>query len=245
VEAPREDVLNECDRLKSIAPGREILATGHDLPRHRHFEPYAIVVVAGAFDQVGYAGRVRVVAGDLLVQPALDCHANRLAHPRGATIVRLPWRDVVGFGGVYALRDLDAVVRAAERDVHAAVELARAHVRRRAAVVDLPDLLATALGDDHALRLGDWAERTGLARETVSRAFASAYGVSPRRFRRELRARAACLQLARSGEGLAAIAAATGYADQAHMTRDVRRLVGMSPVAWRRDPRVARYLRAA
>ncbi len=46
--------------------------------------------MAGAFEQASYAGRVTVRAGDLMVQPTLDCHANGLPS-RHAHVLRLPW----------------------------------------------------------------------------------------------------------------------------------------------------------
>jgi hypothetical protein len=68
--------LNECDGaaappaprrpLRTVPWGREALPSGHDQSRHQHLHPYAIVVISGQFDQVGYAGRIRVRAGDLL-----------------------------------------------------------------------------------------------------------------------------------------------------------------------------------
>jgi AraC-like DNA-binding protein len=245
--------LNECDRpaaagaspgpaLRTVPWGREVLPSGHDRSRHQHLHPYAIVVIAGQFDQVGYAGRIRVSAGDLLVQPTLDAHANQMPRTRGAHILRLPWPDADDLGGAIALDDLDAVVRTAERDPRAATALARAQTalagppRRR--VHDLPDLLAAGLAAGDVPDLAGWAERHGVARETASRAFTAAFGVPARQFRAELRARAAWLQIVRTRAGLAAIAAATGFADQAHMTRHVRALTGASPARWRRDPRV-------
>ena len=46
----------------------------------------------------------------------------------------------------------------------------------------------------------------------------------------------AWLAIARTHTPLAAIAADTGFADQAHMTRSVKDVTGASPGAWR-DPR--------
>jgi AraC-like DNA-binding protein len=222
--------------------GRERLPSGDDRSRHQHLHPYAIVVIAGQFDQVGYAGRIRVSAGDLLVQPTLDAHANQMPRSRGADILRLPWSDADDLGGALPLDDVDAIVRAAERDLRAAVALACAQAalagppRRR--LLDLPDLLAAELATGDVPDLASWAERRGVARETASRAFTAAFGVPARQFRCELRARAAWLQIVRTRDGLAAIGAAAGFADQAHMTRHIRALTGASPAHWRRDPRV-------
>jgi AraC-like DNA-binding protein len=224
--------------LKSITHGCERLAPGHDLPRHRHLAAYAIVVVAGAFEQDGYAGRLRVRAGDLLVQPTLDAHANRLPPGRGATILRLPWPTVAldDLGGAFALPDPDAIVRAAERDLPAAVAAVHAQLGgapRRPAADDAPDQLAAAFAGGRVASLAGWAAARGVARETLSREFTAAFGVSARQFRAELRARAAWLRIVCTRDPLITIAATAGFADQAHMTRHVRALTGAPPSAWR------------
>jgi AraC-like DNA-binding protein len=234
--------------LKTIIPGCQDIAPGHHLARHRHLQPYAIVLIRGGFDQVGYAGRVRVQTGDLLIQPTLDAHANRMpARFQGATILRLPWGDVDGVGGVFELPDLDAVVRAAERDLVEAARVVRAQWLQnptpRTAANDLPDRLATDLVARRVASLARWADQLGVARETVSRAFSAAFGVPARRFRAELNARAAWLRIVRTRDSLAHIAAAIGFADQAHMTRSVRDLTGASPAAWRRDHRTLAFCR--
>jgi len=71
----------------------------------------------------------------------------------------------------------------------------------------------------------------------VSRAFRQAWGVDARRYRCELRARNAWLQITTTTHSLASIAMATAFADQAHMTHGVRALTGRSPGAWRDRPR--------
>ena len=69
------------------------------------------------------------------------------------------------------------------------------------------------------------------SRETVSRPFTQAWGIDARRYRSELRARKAWLQITTTTESLANIAMATAFADQAHMTREVSRLSGLTPAA--------------
>lgn len=219
--------------LREVKPGRETVPRGLVMPRHRHLDAYALIVIAGSIDQASYAGRVRLRAGEILVQPTLDCHSNGTS---GAQVLRLPWPEVEGLGGAYRLDNLDEIVRTAERDAHDASLMAQASVARMSACAsadDWPDLLANDLARGSADRLLDWAERHGLQPETVSRGFARAYGIGPAAFARELKLRAAWLRVARSRATFATIAAETGFADQAHMTRTMRAVAGTTPRAIR------------
>jgi AraC-like DNA-binding protein len=82
------------------------------------------------------------------------------------------------------------------------------------------------------LRRGESVERVAAAvgyssRQLRRRSFA-AFGYGPKTLARVLRFDRA-LRLARRGLALAEVAARVGYADQAHLTREVRALAGMSP----------------
>ena len=55
-----------------------------------------------------------------------------------------------------------------------------------------------------------------------------ATGMSPHAYQRQARVRRACA-LIRLGQPLADVAAAAGFADQAHLTRVFRRVVGVTP----------------
>jgi AraC-like DNA-binding protein len=226
--------------LKSVAFGPDFVPRDAHLPRHRHLEAYAIVLVRGVFDQVSYAGRVRVTEGDVLIQPTLDCHANRMVSD-GARIFRLPWEHGGGLGGLYRLRDLDAVARIAERDAAEATLCVRDQLRqgahRKAGASDWPDVFAAQLVSGDVTAIGGWAEQLGLARETVARGFVKAYGVSPRRFRLETKVRNAWLAVVETNESLASIAARLGFSDQPHLTRAMSELTGWTPAAWRRMSR--------
>jgi AraC-like DNA-binding protein len=125
----------------------------------------------------------------------------------------------------------------AERDSIAAADLVVSSLMAPlASPGDWPDLLAAALRDNPALGLTDWAERMGLAVETVARGFKRAYGVSPKRYRADVRALQAWRLIPRSTLPLAQLALALGFTDQAHMTRDVAALTGRTPGALRRGP---------
>jgi AraC-like DNA-binding protein len=225
------------ENFRQITPGIETLPCSFSLPRHRHLQAYATVVLAGSFEESGYVGRIRATAGDVLIHPALDCHENQMISA-GVKLIRLNWTDESGVGGLYSLDDVDEIARAAEKDVIAAKHLLEHTLRKRRDPSsgqrnDWPDLLLTQLKRNSPAEIGEWAEEIGLARETVSRGFTAAYGVTPSVLRAELRARRAWLRITRSSDCLCTIAAETGFADQAHMTRWIHRITGAPPAAWR------------
>jgi len=222
--------------LRNIVAGRDCFPPGHEIGRHRHERAYAIFTLAGSMHQVSYAGRIVTKPGQLLVQPTLDCHANK-AGPLGVRILRLPWPRECGLGGLFELLEADRIIRLADKDPVAAAswacELVRGTEPAKPQFDDWEDLLAAELAAGKVPRLQQWAAARGLTAETVSRGFARRYHCSPARFRCELRARNAWLRLTGSGLPLAEVAAEAGFADQAHMTRSVARLTGMPPGYWR------------
>lgn len=80
--------------------------------------------------------------------------------------------------------------------------------------------------------LAELATLAGLSRYQVLRGFQKQYGLPPHRWLLCLRAERA-RALIRSGLSLAASAARSGFADQAHMTRSFVRVYGFTPGAWR------------
>ena len=78
----------------------------------------------------------------------------------------------------------------------------------------------------------DLAEAAGCSRFALYRGFQRAYGMAPSDYQRQLRLRAARRLLAR-GDAVAEVAAATGFADQSHLTRWFVRCYGMTPRAFR------------
>ena len=229
--------------FRHITPGIETLPSSFSLPRHRHLRAYATVVLAGSFEESGYVGRIRATPGDVLIHPALDCHANQMVSA-GVKLIRLDWPDNSEIHGLYHLDEVDELARTAEKDVIQATLLLRCALRTRSLPSpgrrnDWPDLLLAELARNASTEIGMWAEVNGLARETVSRGFAAAYGIAPSVFRAELRARSAWLRITRGSDCLCRIATDTGFADQAHMTRWIHRMTGAPPAVWRRNPSVA------
>jgi AraC-like DNA-binding protein len=225
--------------FRRVTPGIETLPCSFSLPRHRHLRAYATVVLAGSFEESGYSGRIRATAGDVLIHPAMDCHANRMVSA-GVKLMRLDWPDTSGVGGLYHLDNIDELARTAERDVaEATLLLERTLLMGKLPSPgqrnDWPDLLLMDLSRNASTEIGVWAEVNGLARETVSRGFTAAYGITPSVLRAELRARSAWLLITRGSDCLSGIAADTGFSDQAHMTRWIHRITGAPPAAWRRS----------
>jgi AraC-like DNA-binding protein len=131
------------------------------------------------------------------------------------------------------IADPDSIARLAEQDVGAAARAAAASLPCDAADEDWPDMLASALRSCRPFSLGTWASQHRLAAATVTRGFRKAYGITPARYRAEIRARRAWQAVHASADPLAAIAGDGGFADQAHMTRAVRQVTGQPPGRWR------------
>ncbi|AYF79135.1 AraC family transcriptional regulator [Nocardia yunnanensis] len=72
------------------------------------------------------------------------------------------------------------------------------------------------------------ADELGTGARRLHRISLDAFGYGPKTLARVLRLQRA-LTLARGGMRLTDVAAAAGYSDQAHLTRDVRELTGLSP----------------
>lgn len=217
-----------------VRPGGEIAREqgARHVGRHRHEQGYAALVLRGGYVESGDRGRFRVEAGDILFHGPLEAHQDDFG-ARGADILNLavPFAIAAASGRV---ADPDAIARVARRDPLQAAHLLTAGMQPGPqASSDWPDLLATELIADRVPRLCAWADAHGLDPATISRGFRAAYGVSPRRYRLEQRARRAAIAIRGGSEPLAQIAAGHGFADQAHMTRALGRLLGRSPRAFR------------
>ena len=201
------------------------------MARHRHAEAYVAVVLAGDYVEAGDGGRVRARPGTVIAHAPFSAHRDEFG-ASGAAVLNLPGVEAVS--GTGTIGDVDALVRAAERDLREAVLLLGEQFRPHLSTPDdWPDQLAAALSADPDMAISDWAERMGLAAASVSRGFARAYGVSPKRFRLEARAQRAMRSLPAWHGTLAAFAADQGFADQAHLARTVRAITGVAPRALR------------
>ena len=198
------------------------------MPRHRHAEGYAALVLAGGYIEAGDRGRIAVQAGHVVIHHTFEAHEDHFSRA-GAVVLNLPlFAQLDAFTGIVG--DPDAIARLAERDVAAAAEMMNETFRPvDAQLADWPDRLAAALTTAPDFLIEDWAASMGLAPQSISRGFRQAYGVSPKRFRIEQRTLRALRKLASWPGTLAALAAEVGFSDQAHLARAIVELTGVAP----------------
>ena len=165
-------------------------------------------------DAVPRAARWVVFRDEGLRTALRAAHRALAGEPPGLAV------DAAVLAAVAALRPHLRPVPRVERTrtEHAAVRRARAYLEERwAAPVTLAALAAHA----------------GLSRYELARTFRAQVGLPPHAFQLDLRiARARSLLAA--GEPPAAVAAACGFCDQAHLTRVFKRAVGVTPARYAR-----------
>lgn len=220
-------------RFAPVTEGTDSWRGPCSVPRHRHDRAYAALVLCGSYEESGSFGRYRVRPGQVLLHRRFDAHLDRF-ESGGAQILNLLLSREPAFG-LGCVADADAIARLSEHDAVAAATALGEQLRPvPAPIADWPDLLARDLRDDPQLSLDDWARRHHLAPETLSRGFRKVFATPPAGFRAEARTQDALTLIAKGGFVLAAVASATGFADQAHMTRAITALTGRPPGYWRK-----------
>lgn len=191
----------------------------------------------------------RSVLSGLQATPALIAHAG---HQEGVAIGLRPGGSRTLFGmPARALWDLsvelDEVAGAAARELWERLQQPASWPERFAACDQvLGRLLRADAADarlahawDHLVRadgpvaVADVAARAGWSRQHLTRRFRDEFGIGPQLAARIARFSRAgrMLRGADRPESIAGVAAACGYADQAHLNRDVAAFAGCTPVA--------------
>jgi AraC-like DNA-binding protein len=185
-----------------------------------HLAPELLTGLLG--DLTGAEAGMPLFAAPVLIDPALAA-ALRGLH-RSLTGPASPLERSERLAAVTALAVRHAAGRAREP------RQAGLTVKDRAAAADrVREFLRDG---DAGATLADLAAAAGCSRFAAYRAFRGQYGLAPSEYQRQLRLRAARRALA-GGAAVAATAAATGFADQAHLTRWFRRCYGITPGAYR------------
>jgi AraC-like DNA-binding protein len=146
----------------------------------------------------------------------------------------VPLGQALGTDETVLLRQVTAEPDEAARVALLAAALERAvDPERREPALSVAEVARLAESDRTVRRLGDLCERSGLGQRTLQRMFLQYAGVSPTWVIRRYRLLEAA-EAVREGRPVswADIAAALGYADQAHLTRDFRAAIGQTPAAY-------------
>jgi AraC-like DNA-binding protein len=183
----------------------------------------------GCLDLIWHAGSVFVAGPDTTAQlgtaaPGSRFYALRFAAGTGPGVLGLPADELTDRQvALEALLPAAEVRRLAEApDPLTALE---SFARRRWHEPD-PAMVAVAAGARAGRPVGAIADRSGLSPRQLQRRCRSAFGYGPKTLARILRLQTA-VALARAGRPFADVAVTAGYADQAHLSRDVKALAGV------------------
>jgi AraC family transcriptional regulator len=216
--------------------------------KHAHDSPHVCVVLDGGFVEREKKSWRDVAPGTVRISGAASHDID--FSPVGATCLVLE-HDISGIAPAdvrfiesdprlfsLALRlrgsggDDDPAARIAQDDLSTELlaQIDR-HLRGRTAPPPLwLDRIREMIHDSGGLAsVADLAREAGVHRVHVARTFRDHYGMPVTSYARKVRVKAALTLLASSTHSLSRVALETGYADQAHFTREVRAAVGATP----------------
>ena len=162
------------------------------------------------------AARWVVFRDPALRSALLNAHAGLALEAPGLAVEERVLAAIAGLAP--HLRGAAACSPWRERGEHAAVRRARRHLQEHW---------------DQPVSLRELSAVAGLSRFELLRRFQQQNGLTPHAFQRDLRVKRARALLG-SGVPAAAVAAACGFADQPHLSRVFKRLVGVSPGVYAR-----------
>ncbi len=132
----------------------------------------------------------------------------------------------------------DSMMKAEDEDER--MMLMEGFLRQRNPVADrsaaATGAMAESIATDRSLSSAEeLGRRHGLTLRTLQRRFARYIGVNPKWVIQRYRLHEAAEQLVQQPASQAALALELGYADQAHLVKDFKAMVGMSPAAYARQ----------
>jgi AraC-like DNA-binding protein len=191
--------------------------------------PAKRVLPDGCLDLIWHDGSVFVAGPDTVAQvgaaaPGSRLFALRFAVGTGPGVLGMPADELtdrqVPLDQLFAPADVRPLAEA--DDPIAALE---GFARRRWRDPDR-EMVAVAAGARAGRPVGAIADECGLSARHLQRRCRTAFGYGPKTLARILRLQAA-VGLARSGRPFADVSVVAGYADQAHLSRDVKALAGV------------------
>ncbi len=210
--------------------------------------------IAAHPDPAQAPGRYEAMVGGLHTSAALIAHPGRQAGLQ-LSLTPLGARRLLGLpAGALASLDcpLDAVLGPVARELvdrvreapdwparFAAADavLGRVAVPRPDPAAEVAEAWRLTLASSGRLRVAELARRVGWSERHLTGRFRAETGLGPKEAARVVRfdraRRALSTRVAAGGApDLAGLAAATGFADQSHLTRDWRAFAGLSPLRW-------------
>lgn len=236
-------------------------APGSRLPRHAHERPYFCLILGGSYTET-YGRRMRVCRPGMLAfhppgEPHAEAFGDRLVasfnveigpewlyrmHEIGGVLDQpVEFHDGetarLGFRLFAELRRADAAssvaIESLTSEILAAVAAppVRVDKSRPKWLTEARDALDARFQEPLALRA--IAREAGVHPVYLACMFRRFYGCSVGEYLRRVRFDRLCRMLKEPDIPLAEIALATGFADQSHFTRTLRRYTGMTPAQYR------------
>jgi AraC-like DNA-binding protein len=207
---------------------------------------------ASLYTGIRRASSPHAIEGDFLTLFALLTPAGSLALLHGQTLAErepcLPLQDLLdtrcatslerGVHAAYGEHALQPLGRWLEQRLTRRLPVPASARRAAAAAIDL--------GREPRLSVSDAAARQAVSSRQLERDMLRCFNVGPKHYAMAARLQAAC-RLASQGLGLSAAAAEAGYADQAHLSRETRKLTGLTArqvLGAGREPVTAAFRRA-
>ncbi|WUH90107.1 helix-turn-helix transcriptional regulator [Streptomyces sp. NBC_00433] len=195
--------------------------------------PYR-VLPDGCMDLIWHDGELLVAGPDTAAHVAVDRPGSSYAGVRfapgvGPALLGTPAHEIrdlrVPLGDLWPAADARRLATRADARPAAVLDAWAADRARAVGPADpLPAAVAAALKEGR--RVGGVAAACGLGERQLRRRCEAVFGYGPRTLARVLRLQRA-LEMARAGTPLSRVAADAGYADQPHLSREVRSLAGV------------------
>ena len=227
------------------------------LDLHRHNAAHVILFLSGCVQESDIAGRSTYSAGDILFRPPFSLHANLSANG-AATYIRCPisWERflhlLAKFGwqsmrGKIPQPDFDLINLAENPDAGDVLsEYLTEPVYPTAPNdegQDEMEALAIELrrSPQNSIQLNQYAMQLSVEPFELTRRFKRRYGISPCKFRNEVKMQSALNLLVAHSQSLKMVAVDCGYADQSHLSREISKATSFSPAQLRRTVLKGRY----
>jgi AraC-like DNA-binding protein len=211
---------------------------------HRHRDARLILFLTGELVEASFGITGRFARGDLLFRPAFFGHADHAGN-LGSSYIHLPvsssaLRDHARTRGWAPMRgrmpidnlNLDSLLSSTvmgDRLLEAMSDAAYAVLP-----TDTPLSVASIrLATEAEVHIADLSESLAIRPYEFARKFVREFGLAPRAYRWQARLQRAMGLLAEGSSSLTQIAAATGHFDQSHLTRNLKRETGMTPLEFR------------